>query len=214
MTLTVEMNNTLTGGVITPVWIVRLDIPTDPFYAWTGSAIFAPTGTGDTALDGYTFEPLDGLVGISDAVEDGGIGSALTMTAMADGLNEELLRQIVRDKRAWQGKPAWIWLALLNNDDATVIPNPVRYKTGVLTQMSLQDGQEGGVVSITVDVDTGAAAGRTMRVRDHNRLFSDDTFGNFVQKLENRPTGFKGSIGTGSEGRGGRYDFGQYNILG
>lgn len=184
--------------VLQPIYIIRLDIATDPVQVWTGPGIFAPTGTGDTALDGYTFDSAPAVLSLSDAIESSENGSPLTLTAPASELDEVILRQVVRDKRQYQGRKAWIWLGFLDTDDDTsVLSSPPirRIKFGHMLSISItEDAENGGSASLIVDVDQGRARGRNMRVQDHNRIWDgEDTFGNYVQPLANRPQGITGS---------------------
>lgn len=209
MTITPEMQAHFDGRVYSPVFIVRLDIETDPIRAWNGPGPFAPTGTGDPALDGLVFDPVSPLVNISDAKDDQGSGGPLIIAAAAHDLDEELLRQIVRDKRTWQLKRGIVWLGALDETEGVVLPDPIRYKTGVITAMDMTRDDDTALFSVEIDEDLGNRSGRPLRVAEHSRFFSDDTFGNFVQKLANRPAGFEGSAtpsGGGGGGGGGGND--------
>jgi len=78
--LTAGMSTGLSDRVVRPVLIGRLDIVTDPVIAWTGPGVFAPIGTGDTALDGQTFQPLAPFIDMSSIEEDQGIGGPVTLS--------------------------------------------------------------------------------------------------------------------------------------
>lgn len=195
--ITSQLQSALEGRVLSPVFIAAFDIESDPLYVWTGPGLFAPEATGDALLDGFQFWPVTGILNISDAIEDTGSGAAMTITAAAADIDEPLLRQIIRDQRVWHMRRATVWLGLLDDDDMTVIPNPVRLKTGVIKDIQLPaaaGASNSGVVTLTIDVDQGGAVGRAMRFADHPALWDgEDTLGNYVQKLTNRPAGLQGS---------------------
>ena len=187
--LTSGMVTGLEAGTVRPVLLGRFDILTDPLVAWTGHGTFAPTSTGDAALDGQTFFGMAPFMELSDVKEDQGIGGPTTITISGHDLDEELLRQIIRDKRQWRGRKAWLWLGLLNADEATVIANPARIKTGVMTAMITNRSGEESTVTVTLDQDLGRARGSLFRWLDHTRIFAADTWSTFIVQLSNQPGG-------------------------
>lgn len=189
--LTAGMSTALVAGTVRPVLVGRLDILTDPITAWTGHGVFSPTGTGDTALDGQVFVGMAPFVELSQVLEDQGIGGPVTLTVTGHDLDEDALRQVVRDKRQWRLRKAWLWLGLLNVDEATVIADPVRIKTGIMVQMSVERKPDGPVAIVTIDRDLGFAKSGAFRWVDHPRLFPTDTWSTFVVELSNKPTGFE-----------------------
>jgi len=204
--LTAGMKTALEAGVVRPCLCGRLDIATDPVVAWTGPGTFAPSGTADAALNGQSFSPIEPFIDLSAIKEDQGIGGPVIITLSGHDLDETLLQQVVKDKRLWRGKDAWLWLALLDSTEAAVIDDPVRIKTGVIVGMSIHRTKDSSTVRVTIDEDLGNAKASPFRWLDHPRLFSSDTFGTWVTKLANKPRGFeKTDIGTsfvGSVGGG------------
>ncbi len=187
--ITAGMKVALEAGAVRIVLLGRFDILTDPLVAWTGPGTFAPVATGDPHLDGQIFLGMAPYIELSDIAEDQGIGGPTTITVSGHDLDEELLRQIVRDKRTWRGRSAWLWLGLLNVDEATVVANPVRMKTGVMSQMTIiRDGEQSSV-TVTIDRDLGRAQGALFRWLDHTRIFSTDTWSTFIIQLANQPEG-------------------------
>ena len=79
--LTSTMQSGLASRVVRPVLIGRLDILGDAVNAWTGPGLFAPSGTGDSALDGQTFSPAAAFVSLSAVTEDQSTGGPVTVTA-------------------------------------------------------------------------------------------------------------------------------------
>lgn len=187
--LTASMQTALQATEIRPVLIGRLDILDDPVTAWTGPGIFAPTGTGDGALDGQTFDPIGPYVDVSDVTEDLSMGEPVVIRLHGHDIDETLLRQVVRDKRTWRGRKAWLWLALLDADAFTVVADPTRIKTGIITQMVIRRKDGSAVVDVTIDNDRANTRSGPLRWIDHVRFHSTDTFSAFVIKLANKGKG-------------------------
>ena len=191
---TAQMQTGLEAPIVRPVLIARFDIASDPVLGWTGPGLFAPTGTGDPALDGQIFDPQEAPVEISDFVDNQGIGEALTITMAAVDLDEDVLRQLIRDKRAYLGRKAWVWFGLLDDTEAAVIPDPERLKTGVIISMTRRRLDDEEVVDIVIDEDLGGRKGSELRIIDHTRFWTGDTFSSFVLKLVNRPSGVRATV--------------------
>lgn len=203
--LTASMDTALAATVLRPVLIARLDIRDDPLYAWTGPGAFVPVGSGDTALDGNTYLPAEGLVDIGTVAEEYSAGGPMRLTVTAAELNDVLMRQVVRDRRIWQGRKAWLWLGLLDTDDMTVIPWPVRLKTGVISSMEVTRGGRGGpVCTVTIDADLGRATGAAYRIKGHALVWPGDTASTYLVRLAQGPLGAAHRDGSrrGGGGRG------------
>jgi len=187
--MTTEMATALQGGEVQPVIVARLDIENDPVKAWSGPGLFAPTGTGDTALDGNTFDPAEGFVDITDIQEDQGTGNLVAITAKANDLDASLLRQIVRDGRLWIGRDAFLWLGLLE-EEKNVVVNPTRIKTGVMVEMEIKRESDTNLVVVTIDVDLRNEGAAPFQILDHPRIWSSDTFATFMVRLSNKGARF------------------------
>ena len=193
----------LQAGPYCKVLIGRLDIASDPVYVWTGPGILLPSGTSDAALNGYSFSPAQGFVGISSFFENMGIGRPVTATLTGHDMDQELMRQVVRDKRTWRLQPAYIWAAILDTDKMTVLGEPFRMKTGVMTNMTVTRTSDSAVVSVTIDEDVGKSRETAYYIADHPRLWAADTYATYVAKLANKPNGLGpldvgGSFGIGA----------------
>ena len=189
--LTSTMQSALQQQTIRPVLISYLDIASDPISMWTGSGTFAPTGSPDAILNGKTFYSDQSFVDVSDIVEDQGIGGPVTIILKASDLDEDALRQVSRDRASWRGRPAYMWLGLLNETLNAVHSYPVRIKTGIMTQMVVTRSYGEVVIQLTVDVDVSNARSAPFRLLDHQRIHSGDTFSSFVIELSNKPSGLE-----------------------
>lgn len=177
------------SSFIQPLLIGRLDILNDPVFGWNGYGFYAPTGTGDAALDGFMFEPMDAFIDMSDIQEDQGVGKPLNLTVAGHDLDEGLLRQVVRDKRSWLGRKAYIWAGLLN-DEKTAVADPTRMKTGVMTSMEVRREAGQSIIAVSIDVDTRNVGAASFRILDHPRLVVGDTFSSYMIKLANKGARF------------------------
>ena len=189
--MTSAMQTALTSKTIRPIIIAYLDIASDPISMWTGQGTFLPSGTADAILNGKTFYPEQAFADMSEVSEDQGIGGPVTVSLKANSLDEDALRQIVKDRREWRGRPAYIWMGLYAEGFASVIADPVRIKTGIMTQVIVK--RAGGDVSIdiTIDADLQNAQSAPFRWTDHARIYSTDQFSAFVHQLANKPAGLE-----------------------
>lgn len=191
--LTSAMQTALNQPTIRPVLIAYLDILSDPISMWTGAGTFQPTGSADAVLNGKTFHPDQSFADVSDIVEDQGIGGPVTLVLKANDLDEDALRQIVRDRREWRGRAAYLWLGLLNESLNAVHADPVRIKTGVMTRVVVNRSYGNVNLEITVDLDLQNARSAPFRLLDHQRIHAGDTFSSFMIELANKPSGLERS---------------------
>jgi hypothetical protein len=176
--------------VIRPVVLAVLDFSSDAIAMWTGPGLLASSGYADPALNGRIFDPDKAFLDIGDISEDQGIGGPLSIVAKGEALETDALRQIVRDRREWRGRKAYIWFGLLDDDDKELVGEPVRIKTGVMTEVKTSRGQDYGV-SITIDADLRNSSSAEWRWVDHPAGKPGDTLTAFVFDLANKPQGLE-----------------------
>jgi len=171
---------------IKPVWIVRLDIQTDPVYAWTGRGQFVGAGTGDAALDGYTFDGVANFGEISAIKEDNAGSGAVSIKLAGVNIGEEVLDQIINNAYRWQGRRAWIWIGMLN-ETYGIVANPTRIKTGLMNQLKLVDSGESASVLLTIESHQ-AFISRSTRTRYITQIEIDpaDLSQTYIHDLANR----------------------------
>lgn len=179
----------LDSNNLTVVWIIRLDITNDPLFAWTGfgDLTFAAGATGDTALDGQTFQGITHLIAEVGAVQDQQGGStALEISVPGISLTDEAMRQVVYDRRVWQFKTAYAWLAFLDDND-NVIGNPVRVKSGRMDQMLVEESEDGtGVIRCVIEGQQAYSAEASgSRYSEQEELDPTDTSQKYVWALAN-----------------------------
>lgn len=189
--LTPAMRGAIEKRVFQPVVIAYLDIQGDPIAMWTGNGDFQPSGTGDVVLNGKTFLRSESLVDISDIEQDQGIGGPVTLVLKANELDESALRQVVRDKRLWLGRRAYVWLGLYDDAAKQVLSDPIRLKTGYLVSAQvIRDKNQTGL-QFTIDSDLQNAKGVPLLWTDHPNFATGDLFTAFVVELGNKPSGFQ-----------------------
>jgi hypothetical protein len=191
--MSTAMQNALNAQVIRPVLIAFMDIASDPITMWTGPGAFAPTGSGDSVLDGKTFLSAESVADVSDIQEDQGIGGPVTILLKANDLDADALRQFVKDRRAWRGRPAYLWMGLFDSTAVAVISSPIRIKTGIMTRVSVVRSTEDVFIELVIDSDLQNARSAKFEWIDHQRVYPDDRFSSFILELANKPAGLERS---------------------
>lgn len=84
----------------------------------------------------------------------------------------------------------------------TVVADPTRMKTGVMTSMEVRRESDQSIVVVTIDVDLRNAGSASFRILDHPRLVPSDEFSTFMIKLSNKGARFTDrDIRGGDDGR-------------
>lgn len=206
----VPLEDVLSAAVVRPVHIGFLDIRHTPVRGWSGPGAFLPTGTGDADLDDEVYLELESAIQITDFSEDQGIGGELNISfTVSEGIagfivgegevGEDFLGEpvgavfdrIIKDRRAFLGRKAVIWLGFLSEDEGAVLPNIQRMFTGVMVNMTVQrQAGQPTMVTITCDQDTQKARTPPLRLVDHQQLYPTDTATSYINDLA------RGAIGT------------------
>lgn len=189
--MTIEMAEGVSQPIFRPVVLGYLDILGDPISMWTGAGYFQPTGSDDEILNGKTFFSAQAFVEISDIKEDQGIGGPVSIVLKANDIDEDSLRQFVRDKRKWRGRNAYLWMGLFNETMNGVLPYPIRIKTGIMTRVLVNRTSSEVLLELTVDVDLQNAKASPFRWVDQSRVYEADKFASFVASLGNKPGGLE-----------------------
>lgn len=172
-----------------PVWFVRLDIATDPLIAWTGYGSHTPSGTGDTAFDGFVFEGMGNIANIG-AIRDTDSGSAaMNIELPGVDINDTALKEIIQDARLWQWRRAWVWAGYLDTNLA-VVADPTRVKTGRLDTLKIV--RKKGVGSLIATIESHQAnisQSQANRLTDQGDIDATDTGMDFLFDLVNKTGG-------------------------
>lgn len=186
-----------------PVVIAYLDILGDPIAMWTGNGDFAPSGGADPVLNGKVYYRSESFANISEIQQDESIGAPVVITLKANDLDESALRQVVRDKRRWLGRKAYVWLGIFDEDGKTVLSEPFRIKTGILTEAQIIRSTGEAALQFSIDSDLQNARSAALRYVEHQNIFEGDTFSAYMVDLANKPGGFiRGALGGGGSGGG------------
>jgi len=205
--LTNDMQDAVEQKTFRPVVIAFLDILGDPIAMWTGNGEFAPSGGADPVLNGKVYYRSESFASISEIQQDEGIGAPVIVTLKANDLDESALRQVIRDKRKWLGRKAYVWLGVYDEDGKTVLSEPVRIKTGILAEAQISRSAGDVSLEFSIDSDLQNARSAPLRLVEHQAIFSGDTFSSFIIELANKPSGFiNDSVGGRTTGGGAGVD--------
>lgn len=150
----------LAQPTITTFWAARLDFAAETIGVWTGPGSISATGSGDTLLDGMTFDAL--AHGIAVQVGDNSFSySGSDQLDIALGVPAEVSQEISAansDPTEWRARQATIWRALLI-PQSDALAQPVwawrRIRTG--TMDSVQWSSDGQTVTFKLTVESHAA---------------------------------------------------------
>lgn len=183
------LSDHLEASNVRPVIIGFLDFKGAPKRGWTGPGLFVPSGTGDPDLDGHTFEPTAGAVEISDVTENQGLGGPVTITFLAGEMDDEdIVKEIISDQRAFMARKARIWLGFLTADESGVEPDIQAKFTGVMVgAKSTRKPGKGAVLEVRCDADLQGAQGPPVRIVTHQEAFSGDTFSTYINDRDRGP---------------------------
>jgi hypothetical protein len=198
--LTDDMQDAVEQKTFRPVVIAYLDILGDPIAMWTGNGDFAPSGGSDPVLNGKVYYRSESFASVSEIQQDEGIGAPVIVTLKANDLDESALRQVIRDKRRWLGRKAYIWLGVYDEDGKTVLSEPTRIKTGILAEAQISRSTGDVSLQFSIDSDLQNAKSAPLRYVEHQKIFEGDLFSSFIIELANKPSGF---IRNGVSGGGG-----------
>ena len=199
--LTNDMQNAVEQKTFRPVVIAYLDILGDPIAMWTGNGDFAPSGGSDPVLNGKVYYRSESFANVSEIQQDEGIGAPVIVTLKANDLDESALRQVIRDKRRWLGRKAYIWLGVYDEDGKTVLSEPVRIKTGILAEAQISRSTGDVSLQFSIDSDLQNAKSAPLRYVEHQKIFEGDLFSSFIIELANKPSGFiRNGVSGGSGG--------------
>ena len=147
------------GAVIRPVFFAYLDILGDPLRANTSGAslAFSAGMTGDSDLDGYTYDGINPQV-----VDIGPIrqkdGGSDTITCKLSGLAslDAALLAVIGDPTNWRGRAARLW-RIIRDASGTQQGAIQHLHTGYMTSL-LISGAPGGSQTINLSIQSYLAA--------------------------------------------------------
>lgn len=198
------MRDDVTSNILTALgadgcigaWFVRLDIVDDPVYVWTGPH--------EISWDSKTWTGVGDLGSVSGLTADtkGNItGTEVRLT----GIDSTVLSSAKQVKFA--GQKGYVWFAVLDQDDFSIIDDPVLIFSGEISGMPITIGQSN---RIAASIESRMAMLQKSKPRfrtdeDHQRDFSGDTFFEQVPHVLNKTIywGLAQSSSTSVTGGGG-----------
>lgn len=138
-TLTGAMQSLLTAEVVRPVLFIDLMFDTAPLYLWNG--------VGNLSYDSKTYIGAGTLLsigGVTESTELQANGTTITLSGIGSALT-----QVARDED-YQGRLAYIKLGAMD-ESANVIADPVEIFSGFMDVMTISEGGESSVISLTVE---------------------------------------------------------------
>lgn len=142
----------LDAQAIRPAFFAFLDLVGDPIRVTTAGYDWAFTGTGDSDLDGFTYEGINAdFVDISEIkVAEGGTE---TVTARISALPviDAATFAIIADRANWQGRVARLWRIIRN--EANVQQGAIQhYWTGYMTVLAIRaTPDEGQTIEMSIE---------------------------------------------------------------
>ena len=141
----------LSGSLLHPCFVGYLDFSGDPFRVTTAPYSVTFSSTGDTDLDGNTFDAMDPqMISVSE-IQHKDDGSE-TVTAALSGLAtvDTALLNIIGDTSLWRGRTASLWLMLYNTSYARV-GNVWRFYTGRMMSAAIKGDVAGQTIEIQIE---------------------------------------------------------------
>lgn len=137
-------------SVIHPVWVAFLDITGDPVRVTTAPYAKTFSSTGDSDLDGFTFDALSHELVAVSPVQHKDTGSE-TVTATLSGLIgvDTALMNAIGDKSKWQGRVARLWMGLLDTNLSWIDVWP--YYTGYMAVPKISGSVESQVITLEIE---------------------------------------------------------------
>ncbi|KTT72614.1 hypothetical protein [Sphingomonas endophytica] len=158
--------------VIRPVFFAYLDILGDPLRACTAGRSLVVQGTGDSELDGFTFDGIDPTVVDIGPVraKDGGSEAVTAKLSGILTLDAGLLA-LIGDGATWQGRTARLW-RMIRDEDGVQRGAIQSYYTGWMTALSITGDPVGGqTINLTIEAYLAAYSQASNRSYQDQELF-------------------------------------------
>ena len=178
----------IVADIVYPLWLVRLDIDTDPVYIHTGAGNLT-FGVGyDAKLIGPTFVGMGNIGEIGTITDDANGSQSVTLKLPGVDLADDYLHQIVSSGDKWQRRAAYLFSATCDADGA-IVGKPFRVKTGRLDKLeiSIDPGAATGELVATIESQQ-AYMQQSINTRwiEQSQIDSTDTSQNYTLSLANK----------------------------
>lgn len=197
---------------ITTGLLARFEFASGTVFCWTGPFTLQPGGSGDSLLDGNTFEPIaEGILIDAGSNQYNYTGSeALTLAMAIPSSPTTAMANSSHDPTEWQGRTCVIWRCVMTTLPTATTPAAFSYKRVRSGAMDLLDiAHDGKTHSFTLTVEAHASmissATNSTYLDQKTRFDSSDTSQDFAINIANNPDApTRGASGTVS----GPYDTG------
>ena len=188
-TITAPTQAELAAPQLAPVLFVELDFESGFVRMWSGVGPIDWNGRtwtgGGELLEISQIDETRSIEATSAAITLSGVPSTLVSIAYADFS---------------QGRPARIWLGVLNVTTGAVLADPVQIFAGRMDTIS--DADSGDTATINVSVESNLADLDRIRARyftdqDQQRIFSGDRSLRYIPSMQDRPVTW-GAAGAGA----------------
>lgn len=133
-------------------WFIFLDVSGDPVRITTLGKNFTFSSTGDSDLDGNTFNAFDGRaidIGSVAQSESGSDTKTITLSGIVS-LDSTLLNEI-GNRALWQGRECRTWFAIYDPDGVNQQGAIVADYTGYMTAVDINDSPEAQTIMLSVE---------------------------------------------------------------
>ena len=214
-----DASTALDEAYIRPIFFAYLDIDGDPLRACTANQSITINGTGDTDLDGFTFDGIDPqFIDIGSVKErDGGSETVSCKLSGLVGVDDSLLA-LIGDPAKWQGRIARLWFIIRDrtNVDRGAITS---YYTGYMIALSISGSPQSQTIEMSIESYLAAFSKASNRTYLDQELFDPGdlsaraavAIANGVSSnplIQNTGVGFGGSSGGSGYGAGSGGGFG------
>jgi len=154
--LTNTIIDAVSGTSITTALCARLDFRSETVCVWTGAHTIQPTGSGDSLLDGLTFEPLANgvVVNIGDNKFSYVGPDELNITLAVPAAPSIAMAAAEVYPNEYQTRPATIWRAILIRPAdplAEAIWMFRRVRTGAMDKLEISNDGTNHTFSLTIE---------------------------------------------------------------
>lgn len=212
--VTPEVNAALgAAGIVTGI-AARLEFQSETLFVWTGAARIQPTGSGESLLDGNTFEPLaEGViidVGENTYSMTGSDEFTIALAIPSDAGTAIIASQVYPAE--YQSRTAIIWRTFLYPQADPLAP-PIwlfrRIRTGAMDKVEVQNDGSTNKFILTIESHQATISNATGQTYlDQKKYDPADTSQDYAVSIANGDPAPSKGAGAPVYGSNGRVDVG------
>jgi len=178
--LSTAFKDYVASRVLHPAYFVKLGFADESVRLWSG--------TGDITFGSETYVGT-GLLGQVSRTEETYSTIAKGITLSLVGQGSGIYAAAMKDSKQMQGRPAWLWVAFMNEDFDTIQHDYLlnKYFMDTMTVEDVFEGDQGGIrISIKCEselVDMFNPSTAYYSNADQKALYPGDTFFRFISTL-------------------------------